>query len=202
MALTLRDDQYLPDQGVYASSWRTDASIAGGGTLIEHSIHDLDVFRWFAGDPSSVACRTTSFFGHERIEDAAVATLAYPTGCMATLVSVWHQVLSRTSTRRVEAFCENAFLWTENDQRGPLHIETSHGADAVDCVPAHWVADLPVPDVVRGPLSPYVEATRAFLDAVAKGEATTPNAADALAAHRVVDAAYRSAASDGLPVVL
>ena len=43
LATTLRDDQYFPIQGQYGSTWRKDVAAAGGGTLIEHSIHDVDV---------------------------------------------------------------------------------------------------------------------------------------------------------------
>ena len=49
MALVLRDDQYFPIQGMYGSTWRSDVEKAGGGTLIEHSIHDLDVINWVLG---------------------------------------------------------------------------------------------------------------------------------------------------------
>ena len=49
MAVVFRDDQYFPIQGMYGSTWRADVTKAGGGTLIEHSIHDLDVLQWILG---------------------------------------------------------------------------------------------------------------------------------------------------------
>ena len=64
MATVLRDDQYFPIQGFYGSTWRKDVAQAGGGTLIEHSIHDIDVLHWLLGDPVSVSARTASRFGH------------------------------------------------------------------------------------------------------------------------------------------
>jgi len=45
LAAVMRDDQYFPIQGRYGSTWRRDVAQAGGGTLIEHSIHDIDVLR-------------------------------------------------------------------------------------------------------------------------------------------------------------
>ena len=30
LAAVFRDDQYIPDQGIYGSTWRTDAARAGG----------------------------------------------------------------------------------------------------------------------------------------------------------------------------
>ncbi len=203
MVVTMRDDQYFPIQGQYASTWRSQAGVAGGGTLIEHSIHDVDLFRWLLGDPSKVTCRTTSFFGHEGIDDLAVASLSFAdSGLVANLVSVWHQVMSRTSSRRLEVFCENALLWTDDDNCGPLHVETSSGAEVRECSPPAWVDELPVPEELRRPLGLYAEASRRFLAAMSTGTAGSPGVSEALAAHRIVDAAYRSASTGGAPVAI
>ena len=53
MAAVFRDDQYFPIQGTYASQWRADVAQAGGGCLIEHSIHDLDILRFCFGEVDS-----------------------------------------------------------------------------------------------------------------------------------------------------
>ena len=110
MAIVFRDDQYFPIQGQYGSSWRADVSMAGGGTLIEHSIHDLDVLAWMAGPVDSVMAHTANFAGHQGVEDVAAVTLVHESGATSTLVSVWHSVMSRPSTRRVEILCERDAL--------------------------------------------------------------------------------------------
>ena len=38
MAVVFRDDQFIPTQGHYKSTWRGDVTKAGAGTLLEHSI--------------------------------------------------------------------------------------------------------------------------------------------------------------------
>jgi predicted dehydrogenase len=200
MALVLRDDQYFPIQGMYGSTWRSDVDKAGGGTLIEHSIHDLDVINWILGPAESVSAHTASVFGYPGIDDSASVRLAYPGGATASLISVWHQVTTRPSTRRLEVFCEDAFLWTEDDYLGPLHVETSAGTETLDGEPPPWIDRLTVPEVLAKPLAQYAEPTKAFLDAlVAEGSAArgTPDVGVALAAHAVVDGAYRSAAAGG-----
>ena len=202
MAVTMRDDQYFPNQGQYGSDWRAKVDVAGGGTLIEHSIHDVDLFRWLLGEPEEVMCRTSSFFGHTGVEDLASASFVYSTGLIANLVSIWHQVLTRGSTRRLEVFCEEGHLWTDDDTNGPLHIETSKGEHVRECASPAWVDELPVPDDQRSALGLYAEASRRFLACVSAGTAGSPGASEAVAAHRLVDAAYRSAAQGGAPVVL
>ena len=49
-------------------------------------------------------------------------------------------------------------------------------------------------------VAPYVEEDRAFVDAVIEGRDAEPGLHQALVAHRLVDAAYRSAAAGGAPV--
>lgn len=202
-AVILRDDQYFPIQGMYGSTWRADVRHAGGGTLIEHSIHDVDLLRWFLGDPAEVACRTACRFGHEGIDDIATVTLSYPDGTQAVLVSVWHQVLSRGSSRRLEVFCEQAFLHTDDDYLGPLRVETGDEVVEIEGAGPPWASRLSVPAVYEKAVAHYAAASKAFLDGLdAPGGPVPghPDVADALAAHRIVDCAYRSAAAAGAPV--
>jgi predicted dehydrogenase len=198
LATVMRDDQYFPVQGMYGSTWRGDVTAAGGGTLIEHSIHDVDVLRWLLGDPSTVSARTTSRYGYAGIEDAASVAFGYHDGSMATLTSVWHQVLTRESSRRLEVFCDEALLWTDDDYLGPLHVQTSNGEEVVEAAPPDWASRFTVPEVFAKAIAHYAEPSKVFLDALNSSGAAAvghPGAHDALAAHRIVDVAYRSAAA-------
>jgi predicted dehydrogenase len=189
MAAVFRDDQYFPIQGRYASMWRADVGMAGGGTLIEHSIHDLDVLAWVLGDVREVTCRTANYAGHPGIEDVAAATLVHASGATSTLVSIWHQVMSRPSIRRIEIFCERAMLWLDDQDAGPVHVETDGGDHLVET------------ETAAG-LVPYAAADRAFLEAVATGRPAQPGFEVAVAAHRIADACYRSAALGGSPTAV
>ncbi len=203
MAAVFRDDQYFPVQGIYGSTWRGDVAVAGGGCLIEHSIHDLDILRFCLGEVTHVTGRTADFSGHEGVEDLATVSLRFASGACAELVSVWHDILSRGSTRRVEVFCRQGMVWLDNDFLGPLHIQTTGGIEVRPCPPSGWVHDLALGDDEIGlAVSAYVEADRAFLDAVSAGRAPQPSFAEAVVAHRLVDAAYRSSRAGGTPVAL
>jgi predicted dehydrogenase len=201
LATVMRDDQYFPIQGFYGSTWRSDVEAAGGGTLIEHSIHDVDVLCWLLGEPVSLNARTTCRFGYTGIEDAANVSLAYADGSMASLTSVWHQVLTRESSRRLEVFLDEAMLWTEDDYLGPLHVQTSDGTETVEDAPPELASPITVPEVFAKAIAHYAEPSKAFIDALgASGHEAVghPGAAEALTAHRIVDLAYRSAASGGV----
>jgi predicted dehydrogenase len=209
MTAVLRDDQFFPIQGRYTSAgggdWRADIDQSGGGALIEHSIHDLDLLAWLLGPIVEVSCRTSNFAGHPGIEDVAVATLVHDTGVVSTLVSVWHGVLSRPSLRRLEVFCERALLWLDREDSGPVHVETSDATSEVAAPTVDgWVRELPMPEEWREGLAPYAVADLGFLVSVASGKAGNPGFEVAAAAHQVADAAYRSAALGGatVPVAL
>ena len=201
MAAVFRDDQYFPIQGTYASRWRADVAQAGGGCLIEHSIHDLDILRFCFGEVESVMARTANHAGHEGIEDLAAVTLSFASGLEAQLTSVWHEILSRGSTRRLEVFCREGMVWLDNEFRGPLHLQTSEGSEVRACPSPAWVDALPLADDEVGlAVRAYVEADRAFADAVTAGRPPEPGLEIALHAHRLVDAAYRSGAGGGEPI--
>jgi predicted dehydrogenase len=199
-AVVFRDDQYFPDRGQYGSSWRADVAVAGGGTLLEHSIHDLDVLRWLLGDATSVSARTANVAGHPGIEDVAVATVGFASGATASLVSVWHQVLTRPSTRWLEVLCEHGVVAAPDEHLSPLRLVTDAGAEEVPVAPPEWTRELPGDDAWRAALTVYAPPTRGFLDAVADGRAPEPGLDVAVAAHRLADAVYRSAAAGGAPL--
>jgi myo-inositol 2-dehydrogenase / D-chiro-inositol 1-dehydrogenase len=203
MAAVFRDDQYFPIRGTYASKWRADVAQAGGGCLIEHSIHDVDILRYCFGEVGTVSARTANHAGHEGVEDLAAVSLSFTSGVEAQLTSVWHDIMSRGSTRRVEVFCREGTVWLEEDFQGPLHVETSGGTEVRACASPAWVDALPLRDDEVGlAVRPYVEEDRAFVDAVTGGWAPDPGLDVALAAHRLVDAAYRSAAERGVPITV
>ncbi len=203
MAAVFRDDQYFPIRGTYASQWRADVSQAGGGCLIEHSIHDVDILRFCFGEVDGVTARTANHAGHEGVEDLAAVALSFASGFEAQLTSVWHDIMSRGSTRRVEVFCREGMVWLDDEFRGPLHVQTSAGTEVRACPSPPWVDALPLADDEVGlAVRAYAEADRDFVDAVDEGRAPAPGLAEALEAHRLVDAAYRSAEGGGVRVSL
>ena len=203
MAAVFRDDQYFPIRGTYASRWRADVEQAGGGCLIEHSIHDIDILRFCFGEVDTVAARTANHAGHDGVEDVASVSLSFSSGLEAELTSVWHDIMSRGSTCRLEVFCRDGMVWLEDEFRGPLHVQTSQGTEVRACPSPEWVDALPLPDDETGlALRAYVEADRGFVSAVTEGRAPEPGLEVALVAHRLVDAAYRSAAAGGVPLTV
>ena len=207
MTIVFRDDQAFPVQGHYASDWRGDVAIAGGGTLIEHSIHDLDLLTWLAGDVESIQAQTRNYAGHEGVEDLASVTLNFADGATAQLTSVWHDIKERASGRLLEVFFERGYFAMDQDFFGSISYETNATQGIATISDAEVrrryldIAGLD-PDVFDQPLGKYSLEDYFFLQALAEDRDPHPGFDVAVRAHKLVDAAYRSAAEGGRNVSL
>jgi predicted dehydrogenase len=190
LAVVFRDDQFIPNQGHYASQWRVDPELAGRGTLLEHSIHDVDMLQWMFGPVAAASAVTREHHGYRGIDDLAVARLEFDSGPVVQLTSVWHDILERGSLRHVEVFCDNLYVKLEGDRTGPVRWQfTGEAEQAVER---------------RGTINFLNEAgvlpvslEQNFLEAVRDGNAASPLFRDALPAHQIVDALYASADAGG-----
>jgi predicted dehydrogenase len=190
IAVVFRDDQFIPNRGHYGSTWRVDASLAGRGTLLEHSIHDVDMLQWLLGPVSAVSCTTREHHGYDRIDDLAAARLEFDSGAVVQLTSVWHDIMERGSLRHVEVFCDNLYVKLEDDRLGPIRWEFS--GEPEQCLEGEATLEF-----LRkaGDRMPSLE--RNFLTAIRDGGAATPTLRDAVSAHQIVDALYASADGGG-----
>ncbi len=205
MAVTFRDDQFFPIQGHYGSTWRGDVAMTGGGTLIEHSIHDLDLLTWLAGEIEGLRAETRNFAGREGVEDVASVSFRFANGATGQLLSVWHNVLSRGSGRLLEFFFEDGYFTVDRDFLGPIRYQTyATGGQA----------ELSEDEVLRRYLAhkglegdEFAQAVRRysledyfFLRALSEERDPYPDFDVAVRAHELVDAVYRSAAEGGAEV--
>lgn len=207
MNIVFRDDQYIPIQGLYDSTWRADRTKAGSGVLLEHSIHDLDILEWLCGPISSLSAHTSYFHVIDGIEDSVSVVARFEAGHTATLSSVWHDVLSRPSQRYMEIFTERSYTALEGDFLGP--IRWSRQPDLPD-----MSKPSETPPTLEGSVEGEamlgwleergvvpVSAEERFLSSIVTGSGDGgPTIRDALRAHVLVDAVYRSAEAGGAPV--
>ena len=191
MAVVFRDDQFIPIQGHYGSTWRGDRNLAGAGTLLEHSIHDVDMLRVLVGEIDRVSAHVTNFHGHDGIEDVATATVRFANGALGTLASVWHDNLARPSLRRVEIFCARRHIVIEGDDwYGPVSWTDSDGEP-------HTIGDEKLSAAAAALHDGLENPDAEFARAVLAGTPATPDFAEAVKAHRIIDAMYASAANGG-----
>lgn len=202
MGYVIRDDQFWPTTEVMAghTSWRSQAAEAGGGALLEHSIHSCDIACWLFGPVTGVYARTRHMFGYD-VEDTAALTIEHASGVVGTLLTIFNGVEDREE-RRVEVFFERAAIEATTDfvvgaPEDSLLVKESRGpAERVDTVAlCNDTFRRDGVDVTRPFYVYQYLAHRSFALAVAAGRPPSPGVQDALHAHQVVEAAYRSAAS-------
>ncbi len=199
MAYTLRDDQYWPTGAVVPghSSWRSERAQAGGGALLEHSIHAADIVCWLFGPAVSVSAKTRAVFGYE-VEDVAAVMVEHASGVVGTILSVFNGVRGREE-RRFEVFFEQGAVEATTD----FIVGADEDSFLVQRPDA--VAQRPDLGVMREehfaalglPRRDFVfytyPADRHWVRCVQDDEPAWPGFDDALRAHELVDGAYRSA---------
>jgi predicted dehydrogenase len=198
MGYTLRDDQYWPTGDVVPghSSWRSQRAQAGGGALLEHSIHSADILTWLFGPAVTVYARTRNVFGYD-VEDTAVCTIEHRSGVVGTLLSIFNGVRGREE-RRLEVFFERGAVEVTTDflvgarEDGFLIQRPDQEPERLD-VDAMRERHFEAEGIDRRDFFVYLyPAARAFTRSVRKQEPASPTFADARLAHALVDAAYRS----------
>lgn len=194
MAVVFRDDQFIPIQGHYNSTWRADVNKAGAGTLLEHSIHDVDMLRFLIGDIAHVSARATYRHQLDGIEDCVAASVQFANGAIGTLTTIWHDNLSRPSLRHVEIFCENrTIIISGDDWFGPVTWSDADGTTGSLDGDALLEKTQPIAAIHPNP-------DAAFVLAAMNNTAAYPDFSVALEAHRVVEAMYESARNNGASV--
>ena len=108
LAAVFRDDQYIPDQGIYGSTWRT--GWRAGRARCSSTRSTTSTSCTGCSGPSARWRDGRLVHGHPRIDDVTVARLDFAGGAAATLTSVWRDVLERGSLRRLEVLCERLFV--------------------------------------------------------------------------------------------
>ena len=193
MAVVLRDDQYLPVQGRYASTWRGDISKSGGGVLIEHSVHDMDLLEWILGPIANVRAHISYRDGLIGIDDVAAATLVGRNGGVATLTTVWHDNTARESNRYLEIICQRRVVVAHDDWFGPV---TWQDPDGVVHEVTHDEVVVRATELLGAPPNP----DDGFLRAITSGTDAMPDLTLALRAQRLVEAGYMSHNRGGVVV--
>ena len=182
MFLRAQLGQYLPDWRPwqdYRSSY-TGKRSQGGGVLLDSS-HELDLARWFAGEPRSVYCLARKLSRLQvDVEDTAALVLEHRSGAVS---EVHLDMVSRGPRRSLELACSDATVVWDN----PSATLSVYSAKA-----KRWNVQ-PRPFVAN---EIYIAETKAFLSRLAgPGSGACVTAREGLLTLALVEAAARSARS-------
>lgn len=169
-------------KGVEAT-WFAQPTIAGGGVIVDTCVHSVDLFRFLIGEPTRVQALTattaTPLGPALKVEDSAVITLRTADGVLGVIEASWRTPPGEW-TLTLYGTGGTAVVDYATDQ---LRLLRAGAAD--------W-EKIETPDGDR-----FEREIAAFLTAIQGGDPPRATGADGLAATRILDAAYRSAAAGG-----
>jgi predicted dehydrogenase len=165
-------------------AWFADPELAGGGAVMDHTAHVVDLLRWLLNeDPSSVYAEVSNpFLPQLEVDTAAIATLAFPGGCFATIDASWSRPASypRWGHLKLELICERGVLAVDPlAQHFPLWSSTGSRTPEWQ----QWGADL------------GRQMVQAFVDSICNGVEPPVTWRDGYEALRVALACYEASES-------
>ncbi|HQY92522.1 Gfo/Idh/MocA family oxidoreductase [Caldilinea sp.] len=157
-----------------ASSWFTDAEIAGGGVLIDTLVHSIDIFRALAGEIVRVdgAVSTTL---PVQVEDSASLQVVSTSGVIGSLNCSWVTPVSEAEIR-VWGTGGEAIIDYAADTGARYRLAGDNDWTVLPC-------ELP---------DRFVLQAEHFLHCVHGNQRPRVSGADGIAVMRVIEAAYRS----------
>lgn len=170
------------------ATWFQDKSKAGGGTLMDLGVYQLDLMLWLMGNPKVKSVLATTYQGvgappppgvKQDVEDHVTALLVLDNGASAVLEQGW-------STNMAGA--DGLMIWGSNAglRFRPLTMISEPLVDGK-------LTETRVLDVDDHDNTGYGDVTAAFINAVLAGKEPFTPARDALEVTKVIDAIYRSA---------
>lgn len=174
----------------YEREWRADPVRAGGGELLDQGIHALDLFGWLFGEFAEVTAFLQTAFWPIAVEDNAFVLLRTAAGQVASLHASWTQWRNLFS---FEVCGSQGYLCVEGlgGNYGPERLRIGKRAEN-SSTPNEQVLEFPGED------RSWEQEWCAFVTAVRGHGTPLASGRDALAALRLVEAAYRAAAVGGV----
>jgi len=114
-------------------AWFVDSQLAGGGAIMDHTVHLVDIMRWFTGsEVASMYARSNKIFHAEEVEveTGALEMLTFENGVFATIDASWSrpqywptwggltfEMVTQRGAVLVDAFRQNLNVYRHDWQR-------------------------------------------------------------------------------------
>jgi predicted dehydrogenase len=114
-------------------AWFIDPELAGGGAIMDHTVHLVDIMRWFTGsEVESMYARSNKIFHAEEVEveTGALEMLTFENGVFATIDASWSrppywptwggltfEMVTQRGAVVVDAFRQNLNVYRHDSQR-------------------------------------------------------------------------------------
>jgi len=124
---------FRPQSYYDSSPWRGTWGGEGGGVLINQAAHQVDLWQWLCGTPSSVFAKVPFGFAHDiDVDDDVTAVLHYGRRGTGVFVTATHDMMG---TDHLEIQCDKGKIVVDNSQRATitrLHRPMSEYSETMD----------------------------------------------------------------------
>lgn len=115
------------NRGTNPGGWFVDPSKSGGGSVIDHTVHVVDLMRWFMkAEVKEVYAEVDHLFSEVDIDDAGIVTMEFDNGVFATLDCSWSrnekfptwgdvtmEIVGTEGTLTVDAFGQSMTVYSD-----------------------------------------------------------------------------------------
>jgi len=78
------------NRGTMPGGWFVDRGLSGGGAVLDHTVHVMDLMNWFLNsEPEEVFAYAATLFHREPIDDAGMVHVKFRNGVIAVLDPSW-----------------------------------------------------------------------------------------------------------------
>lgn len=186
------------------SAWFWDGRLTGGGAIIDLGCHCIEIIRNFMGKgnrPTEILCHTDTLVHPIADEDNAIALIRFESGAIGQFEVSW--TFRGGMDLRDEVAGTHGTIWLNHFLRTGFEMFTAGGSSGYVAEKSESAAGwlFPVGDEVSE--LGYVDMFRDMFDALDEGREPRETLYDGYVVNSVMDAAYRSAASNGwAPITL
>lgn len=165
--------------------WFTNMEIAGGGVFVDNGIAMLDLGMWMLGFPEVKSVSAINYFHNTKtVEDSNFTLVKFKNGSTLTIEVSWSLL------RNGEFFYCNVFGTNGSSSINPLRIHKMVNKQMFDMTPKNIKHS---PEVYK---SSYENQLKYFIGSIRGTHTPISTGKEAFAVMEIVEAVYKSAASD------
>ncbi len=186
---TVKSFMHICDVLSPQKGWRFQKSIAGGGVLLDFSVHMLDLLTWYFGKVDSVKGKTAQLYSLD-VEDEVNVDINFKNNIKANLYSSWSKPEHRKSYAKMIITGSKGTM-TVTDQT--IHIEKN----------GKMIKEIYYPELysgynidIGGPN--YSSQMNDFVDSILNQKQPGTNIKTALYVQYLIDCIYRSSSNNQL----
>lgn len=194
------------DSGGWRGTWKVD----GGGCLMNQGIHEIDLYRWFMGDPKEVIAVTETKGRDVEVETLALGIVRFSSGAAGVIEATtlaypeYKPYIELVGERGTVAFTHSGLIRMDIIDPTPAEIEAKNeleeytrAHDAAEAARKRTVAaGTAVPHVDMG----HTPVVADFVEAIRDSRAPFVSATEARKAVALITAIYQSSREGGAPV--